>query len=63
MRFDVSNPLPYFFPLPKPFKIEDEEFKIKINKIQEDYLWRMRPEEEENFYIYLNTLSKILEKK
>ena len=55
----LSNDQPPYFFTPKPFVIADIVFKKKIEKIQEDYLWRMTPEEEPKFWVYLNTLIKV----
>ncbi len=46
---------------PIPFFIADAEFKKKIERIQEDFLWRMDPKVEPRFYAYLNEVIKVRE--
>ena len=44
---------------PTPFFISDPTYKKKIERIQEDFLYRMRKEDEIKFYTYLNNLIKV----
>lgn len=53
MSFLSSKPIPFF--------ITDAEFKKKIERIQEDFLWRMDPKVEPRFYAYLNEVIKVRE--
>ncbi len=53
MIFDIQTPIPFF--------ISDAEFKKKIERIQEDFLYRMKDYDEPRFFFYLNQLTKIAE--
>ena len=55
MNFLLSPPTPFF--------ISDLEYKKKIERIQEDFLWRMKKEDELKIYAYLQFLIRIKEGK
>ena len=44
---------------PTPFFIFDLEFRKKMDSIQEDFLYRLKKEDEPLFFEYLNKLTKI----
>ena len=53
MFFQLSRPTPFF--------IHDEKFKKKMEKISEEWLYRMKKEDEPLFFAYLNALVKVRE--
>ena len=48
---------------PTPFFVSDPEHRKRIEQIQEDFLWRMKKEDEPKFYAYLEFLIGVMERK
>ena len=55
MIFDIQTPIPFF--------ISDKVYKKKMDKVGEDFLYRMKKEDEPEFFAYLNNLIKVREGK
>ena len=53
-----SNNHSHFFS-PEPFVIIDIVFKKKIERIQDDFLYRMKTDQEPRFFAYLNELIEV----